>query len=62
MENTIAKGTWILDSYVLGGVVTELVTTCSLMITVLSALSKKVQNKTDVGKERTERWNAAVGL
>jgi hypothetical protein len=32
----------------------------SVMITVFYVLSKKDQNKADLGKGRTERWNARL--
>jgi hypothetical protein len=38
----------------------EQVVVCSLMITVFCALSKKVQNKTDSGKERIERCDGKL--
>jgi hypothetical protein len=41
-------------------VVMELVTIRSLMITILCPLSKNVQNKTDLHKERTERWGGEL--
>lgn len=60
METTIAEGAWILYSFASVVVVIEPVTIYSAMITVFCALSKKVQSKGDLGKERTEMWNAKL--